>query len=129
MGMTQTSTATQTAGQQLAATLRRLERIGTRTRRYRGRLSVIERMLEHIQLATVLPGYHTGETHKVLTSAWAIYCAWSKHVEGYRIRPELHAQISRMSPWQTAKFLGEMVDAGITNNFEAEIWFGQIKVS
>lgn len=120
---------TKTAGQQLAATLRRLERIGTRTRRYRGRLSVVERMLEHIQLATTLPGYHTGETHTVLARAGAVYRAWVKHVEGYRIRPELHAQISKMSPWQTAKFLGQMVDAGITNSGEAEIWFGQIKVN
>lgn len=119
-----------TKGQQLAATLRRLHKVGTRTRRYRGRLSVVESMLESISnAANQYPGYYTGETYQVLSSAAAVYWAWQKHVEGYRIRPELCAQIKALSPWQTAKLLGQMVDAGITNNGEGEMFFAQLKLA
>lgn len=118
-----------TAGQQLAATLRRLHKVGTRTRRYRGNLNVVDQMLDDINTANVYPGYFTGDTHAALTAASAIYRAWQKHVEGCRIRPELRAQIKALSPWQTANLLGRMVDAGITNNFEAELWFAQLKLA
>lgn len=127
--MTKTSTATQTAGQQLAATLRRIERIGTRTRRYRGALDLHEQMIDVIRTATVYPGYFTGETHTVLTGAWAVFTNWSKHVDGGRIDPVLRSKIAALSPWQLANLLGQMVDAGVTNCAEGERFFANLKIS
>lgn len=127
--MTKRGTATQTAGQQLAAMLRKVERIGTRTRRYRKGLDMHQAMIEAIRNATVYPGYWTGEKHAVLSGAWTVFANWSKHVDGGRIDPVLASKIAQLSPWRFAALLGEMVDAGVTNTGEGEIFFSNLKLS
>jgi hypothetical protein len=104
-----------TAGQELAATLRRIKGVGTRTRRRRGSLDLHADMIESIYNATTYPGYYTGDTHRVLTGAWIIYCAYTKHVTGHRIAALTQYAIGQMSPWRFAGFLGDMLDSGITN--------------
>lgn len=46
--------------------------------------------------------------------------------EGYRIPGILAYRISQMTPWQFAGFLGEMVDAGVTNVGEGEVFFSKM---
>jgi hypothetical protein len=121
--------ATKTAGQKLAATLRKLNKVGTRTRRYRGNVNVVEMMLEDIRTATVYPGSFSTDAQTVLTSAWGVYSAWQKHIDGHRIDGALWGKIKDLSPWQTANLLGQMVDAGITNNGEAEVFFANLKIA
>lgn len=119
----------QTPGQQLAATLRRIGTIGTRTRRYRKGTDLHKAMLEAIQNATVYPGYYTGETHTALASAWSVFNAWTKHVDGCRIDPVLRSKIAKLSPWQLANLLGQMVDAGVTNTGEGERFFASLRLA
>jgi hypothetical protein len=121
--------ATQTAGQQLAATLRKIEGIGTRTRRYRKGIDLHKAMVELIQTATVYPGYFTGEKNMVLSGAWTVWCNWSKHVDGGRIDPVLNSKIAALSPWQLANLLGQMVDAGVTNTGEGEQFFAALRLA
>jgi hypothetical protein len=118
-----------TAGQQLAETLRRLHTIGTRTRRYRKGDDLHAAVLETIRLATAYPGYYTGETNSALSAAWGVYCAWDKHVSGARVNPALWGQIQQLSPYRLIALVGQMVDAGVSNNGEGETFFRQLKIS
>lgn len=118
--------ATKTAGQELTNTLRRYFKVGTRTRRYRNGTDLHGDMIEAIQVATTYPGYYSGDTDRVLRSAWSVYCAYSKHVGGYRIDGSLRRRITDMSPYQFAAFLGRMVDADVTNAFEGEMFFAEM---
>lgn len=120
--MTQ-ATTTKTAGQLLAAELRKNFGIGTRTRRIRNGLNMRKELVEALTVNNRYPGYYGPARTAIFNTGLAAAHAWSKHFDCYRIDPLLHAKISAMSPWQIATLLGEMVDAGITNNGEAEIWF------
>lgn len=120
------ATATKTRGQELALTLRRHFRIGTRTRRYRNGIDLHEVILEALANATHYPGYYTGETHRVFTSAWAVYCSYRKHVDGYRIDGRLRYKISLMSAWAFTALLGEMVDAGVETVGDGERFFAEM---
>lgn len=120
------ATATKTKGQDLADTLRQMLSIGTRTRRYRGRTDLHAEMLEAIQVATEYPGYYTGAKNDALQGAWSVYCAYQKHVGGYRIDGTVRRRIVEMSPYRFAALLGQMVDAGVTNAFEGELFFAEM---
>lgn len=112
-----------TPGQVLAAELRREFSIGARTRRRRGRTDFRRDIIEAIESATRYPGTYVGARHEAYARAWVIACAWRKHVDGYRIDGVLHSRITQMSPWQLTALLGRMVDAGISNVGEAEVFF------
>lgn len=119
-----------TAGQELAATLRRIKGVGTRTRRWRGKLDLHADMVESLYNATTYPGFYTGGTHRVLAGAWIVYCAYSKHVAGHRIAALVQYAIGQMSPWRFAEFLGDMLDSGMTNvGEEAERFFREMQTS
>jgi hypothetical protein len=120
--------STPTAGQKLAATLRQMFSVGTRTRRWRKGNDIHAEFMEAIRNATVYPGYYTGDKHTALAGAWSVYNTWSKHVDGYRIDPVLRSKIAKLSPWQLANLLGRMVDAGITNTGEGEMFFAALQL-
>lgn len=118
---------TKTAGQQLADTLRAMFRVGPRTRRYRGRdarrLDLHAEMVIAIETAVTLPGCYTAATDAALHAGWGTACSYRKHVGGYRIDGVLARHINELSPWQFAAMLGRMVDAGVTNTGEGEMFF------
>jgi hypothetical protein len=125
--MTQTSTATQTAGQALAAELRKSFRIGTRTHRYGkifgARTDLHAAMIEAIETSARYPGYYSAERSAVFAAANAVAASYRKHVDGYRIDGHLAFVINGLSAYQFAALLGRMVDAGVSNVGEGEIFF------
>jgi hypothetical protein len=122
-----TTADTTTAGQALTAELRWYFRIGPRTRQYRDSkyTRLADRMVEAIAEAATLPGCYSPRTAEPLSKGYAVAIGYSKHVKGYRINPTKIAAITAMSPWRFAGFLGEMVDAGITNTGEAERFYSE----
>lgn len=122
--MTQTSTATQTAGQILAAALRQNFRIGTRTGRY-GKVfgDLHTSMIEAIENAVQLPGYYGPEKTDAFSAAWGAAMSYRKHVNGYRIDGQLAFHINGLSAYRFAALLGRMVDAGVSNAGEGEAFF------
>ena len=116
-------TKTQTAGQQLAATLCRIKQVGGRTRTTRDGINLKNDMLDSLRNEFNFPGYYEGETQAALRPAMPVLHAWEKHVLGFRIDGVLAYRLSALTPYQFAAYLGRMVDAGITNNGEAEVFF------
>jgi hypothetical protein len=126
--MTTTQT---TAGQELAATLRRYFPIGTRTRRYRKdsygcRQDLHAKMAEAITYAATLPGYHTERTQVALAAGFGAALPYDKHVKGHRVPGILAQRINAMTPWQFAGLLGDLVDAGVTSTGEGERFFAEM---
>lgn len=117
---------TKTQGQQLADSLRSNFRIGGRTRRYRGGLDMHDEMIEALANATNYPGYYTGKRHELFTAAHGVVLSWIKHVKGCRIDGTLAYRISRLTPYQFASLLGQMMDAGVTNCGEGERFFSEM---
>jgi hypothetical protein len=112
-----------TAGQAVASELRRYFSVGSRTRRNRGGQNLPKLMIEAIRLAACAPGYYSERTHEILRPAFGAALAYEKHVDGYRIDGTLAYTINSVSPWQFASLIGQMVDAGVTNNGEGERFF------
>lgn len=115
-----------TKGQELTATLRKSFRIGTRTRICRNGLDLRAEMLDAIRNAVYYPGYYGPEKTSTYREAIGAVQSYDKHVGGYRISGVLRYQITSMSPWQFAGLLGEMVDAGVTNCGQGEVFFHQM---
>lgn len=122
-----TATATRTAGQLLADTLRANFRVGTRTRRYGKifghRADLHIEMVEAIENAVQLPGYYSPEKTDILRSAWGAAMSYRKHVGGYRIDGVLASHINGLSAYQFAALLGRMVDAGVETTGAGEMFF------
>lgn len=118
-----------TEGHALAATLRRYFSIGTTSRRQRrdGTDLHVE-MVEAILHAATLPGYFSANTEAALRPGFGAAHAYIKHVRGARISGTLAYQINSLSPWRFAGLLGQMVDAGVTNNGEGERFFSTLKL-
>jgi hypothetical protein len=114
-----------TTGQTVTKTLRKVLHIGARTRRYRDGEDLYARMLEAVTLAATLPGYWLPATQEALRPGFMAACAHNKHVQGGRVTGALVHHITTLSPWAFAAYLGEMVDAGITNVGQAEIWYSE----
>lgn len=110
-------------GTEFAKMVRTNARINARTRDNRDGYSMKADILEAIMLATTTPGYYNEERTKLYHAAYPIWSAWMKHVEGGRIDPALRCELLALSPWKFTALLGEMIDAGITNNGEAEMFF------
>lgn len=125
------TTTQNTAGQELAAALRRYFSIGTRTRRYRkdsygSRCDLHADMIEAITIATQYPGAYTECTENALRPGFGAALAYAKHVGGFRIDGNLYRRISEMTAWQFAGLLGQMVDAGVTNTGTGEQFFSSM---
>jgi hypothetical protein len=118
---------TATAGQALAATLRRYFSVGTRTRRHVGRHGTLTDlhgdMIGAIFNAAWYPGYYVQATQDALHAGFGAALAYEKHVRGYRVSGTVAREISEMSPWQFAGMLGRMVDAGVTCTGDGERFF------
>lgn len=112
-----------TAGQRAADRLRKILRVGSRTRRWRGGEDLHEEMLEAVTHAVTLPGFYSEQTTALLRPLFAAVNAHVKHINGHRVPGELHAMISAMTPWQFAAYLGNMIDAGVTNVGEGECYY------
>jgi hypothetical protein len=130
MTITAERTETKTNGQQLADALRKVMHIGPRTRQIRKgpfggstKENVITEVLEAVINSNNYPGYYSEPTSKALAFGWSAVTSWNKHVEGYRIDGTQRAYLTSLSPWQFTALLGEMVDAGVSNNYEGERWF------
>lgn len=117
---------TKTAGQQLTDKLRTYFGIGSRTRTRRNGLNLRDAMIEMLEVNAQYPGYNTPETTEILRPGFSVACAYRKHVEGCRIDGQLARVIREMSPWQFAALLGRMVDAGVTNTYQGEVFFQQM---
>jgi hypothetical protein len=113
-----------TNGAALAAELRRRYGIGPRTRRYRKtggyREDLHRTMVESLIYAAQYEGYYSEPAQSLFAAAVPVARSYQKHVEGYRISGVKVAVIQAMAPWRFAAFLGQMVDAGITNVGEGE---------
>lgn len=116
-----------TAGQTLAAEIRKMYGIGTRTRwganrpcRTLTRAAIVEDLRYAIG---EFRGTESERRTAILDTAFTALNAYGKFVEGYRIDGVLRWQITTTTPWQFAAFLGEMVDSGCTNVGEFEAWF------
>jgi hypothetical protein len=121
---TELMTTTQTISP-VTAELRRYFHIGPRTRRYRDGRNLHADMFEAIRNELHYPGYYSERTAQALRPAAAVLHAWDKFVEGYRLPGEQIYALRSLSPWDLAALVGRMVDAGITNNGEAERWFAE----
>jgi hypothetical protein len=115
----------QTPGTTLTAELRHYFHIGSSTRHYRksrlgNRQDLHNEMVEAIESAAAYAGYFHQPMQDALTNAGPVACSYRKHVGGYRLNGNIIAAINSLSPWQFAAFLGQMVDAGISNVGEGE---------
>lgn len=120
-------TTTQTTGRQFADAVRKSFRIGTRTRDGRDGGSVKRDMLESIANAVLYPGYYGEERTNLSRAAWGTYLSYEKHIDGFRVDGNLHHRITKMTPYQFAGFLGDMIDSGVTNVGEGERYFQQMR--
>lgn len=104
-------------------TLRRYFSVSPRTRRFRSDEDLFDRMLTAVETAATQPGYFSETTEQALRPAFGAVLAYRKHVDGYRIDGETIFRIKSLSPWQFAAFIGQMVEAGVTNTGEGERFF------
>jgi hypothetical protein len=114
---------TTTAAAEFTATIARYFHINSRTRRYRKGADMKVEIVEAVQLAATVPGYYSEDTQRALGSAFAAVCGYRKHILGCRINGVTIFKIQEMTPWQFAQMLGDMIDKGVTNVFEAELYF------
>jgi hypothetical protein len=115
-----------TQGRELATSLRKCFRIGSRTRRYRDGADLHSEMIEALRNATVYPGYYQGARHDLFTAAWGVVSAYEKHVGGYRIDGVLRMKIVGLTPYAFAALLGDMLDAGVRTTGDGERFFSEM---
>ena len=118
---------TMSAGTEFAQMVRKNLQMNTRTRNNRGGHNLKRDIIEAIGNAVFYPGYYNEERTALYRAAYPAYCSYTKHVTGGRVAPMVAYQIEQMSPWQFAGFLGEMIDAGISNTFEGEMYFNSMR--
>lgn len=114
-------------GTEFAKMVRKNFGISARTRTYRRGLNLKNEMLEAIANSNNYPGYYSEEKTVLFRAAYPVFNSYVKHVTGGRIDGMTAFRIEQMTPWQFAGFLGEMIDAGITNNFEGEMFFQNMR--
>jgi len=115
-------------GTEFAKMVRKAKRMNTRTRNYRDSkfTGLKDDILEDIAMNNNYPGAFSEERTRLYNAAYIAMLAWDKHVRGYRIDPILNAQLQKLTPWEFAGFLGEMIDAGIANVGQAEYYFQEM---
>lgn len=111
-----------TKGQEFAKTVTRINGIGGRTRRYRKGADLFNLILSDVQTAVESPFAFSKTSTAALTSGFIAAWAYHQHIDGGRARPEICLAVKDLSPYRFAQFLGRMIDAGISNMYEAEQW-------
>lgn len=111
-----------TKGQQFVKAITTLHHVGPRTRRYRDDRDLFNAILGDVREATIAPFMFSEQRAAALQAGWTAVNAYYKHIDGGRIDPTKCIAVKSLSPYQFAKFLGRMIDAGISNMLEAEIW-------
>ena len=114
-------------GTDFAAMVRKARHMSPRTRTYRDGFNMKDEVLDDIAASNNFPGYFNETRTALYSAAFPVLNAYLKHVKGGRIDGMTAYRIQMMSPWQFAGFLGEMIDAGITNNFEGEVFFQNMR--
>jgi hypothetical protein len=111
-----------TTGTALTAELRRCFHIGPRTRRYRrhGHVDLHVQMVVAIEMACYELAYWSPAMTALLRPGIAAAASYRKHVVGCRIGGAKIAAVNGMSAWRFSAFLGQMVDAGVTNVGQGE---------
>jgi hypothetical protein len=117
-----------TKGQQFVKAITTLHHIGSRTRRYRDNRDMVRVMLDDVREAVANPFMFSEDRAKALQAGYTAVNAYFKHVEGCRIAPEKVLAVKSLSPYRFAKFLGRMVDAEISNMYEAELWLATAEI-
>lgn len=106
--------------------------IGPRTRRYRkdehGRRDMHRAVADAIRFAVTEPGYFSENTQTAFRIGWSAINGYEKHILGYRARPEVVAHVNGLSAYGFVKLLADMIDAGVSNNGEAERFFQGMSV-
>jgi len=110
-------------GTDFAKMVRKYFRIGATTRTYRGGRNMKDEILEAIATSNNYPGYYNETQTALFAAAYPVFNAYLKHVKGYRVDGMVAYHIEKMTPWQFARFLGEMIDAGINTAYEGEMYF------
>lgn len=117
-----------TKGQEFTKAITSLHCIGARTKRYRGDVDLFRTITEDIEQSVTYPFMFSEKRGQAIREGWTAVCAYRKHIEGGRISATKIAAIKSLSPYQFAKFLGRMIDDGISNMHEAEIWFQRSEI-
>lgn len=117
-----------TEGQRFAKAARQYFKIGPRTRRFRGLRDLHAEVCEAVFYAATAPGYYSDEMQADLRLAFAAVNGYEKHIRGFRASPAVVNQVSVLSAWRFVDMLARMIDAGVTNNGEAERFFQKIHV-
>jgi hypothetical protein len=113
-----------TAGQLFAKRACKISSVGPATRRWRDGENVVKRIIQNVLDASTMPGCYSKETENELKVAFGAVYAWMDLVDGFRtITAEQHEVYSQIGPYQFAKIIGEMVDAGVSNRGEGETFF------
>jgi hypothetical protein len=114
---------TTTAAAEFTATVARYFHINSRTRRFRKGLDIKAEIVESVQLAATVQGYYAEGTQAALRLAFAPVCGYRKHIIGCRINGVTVSKIRDMTPWEFTQMLADMIDKGVSNAFEAELYF------
>lgn len=114
---------TTTAAAEFIATVTRYFHISSRTRCYRKGLDVKAEIVEAVHWAATAPGCYTEDTERGLRAAFAPICGYRKHILGCRVSGVTISKIRDMSPLQFTQMLADMIDKGVSNAFEAEVYF------
>lgn len=118
-----------TAGTEFAKMVRKNFGIGARTRTYRGGMNLKNEILEAIANSNNYPGYYSEAKTAIFRPAYPALVSYQKHVGGGRVNPLVSYEIEMMSPWRFAALIGSMIDAGVTNTFEGEEFFRDMRSS
>jgi hypothetical protein len=113
----------ETTGKQFVNRVCKYFRIGASTRRYRDGEDVIKNIMENVGYAATLPGYFSEQTQKELASAFHAVLMWQDMVIGFRIHPTQYGTLSQVTPYQFAKWIGDMIDNDVHNRGEADLYF------
>jgi hypothetical protein len=121
-------TTTKTAGQKFTAQLVKTLHVGGRTRNRNRRGSVRENMIDTVQTAATVPGYWTKDRQAVLAAGYTVINGYRNHILGGRVDSIVCWYVREgLSPYQFAKLLGRMIDADVTNAYQAERFFSTLR--
>lgn len=120
-------TTTKTSGAEFAAAMLRNHGIGTRTRRTRDGLNMVNEIIESVERAAYLPGYYSDEKASIFRAAKTAIDGYRKHILGYRIDGQVIAKIQGMSPRQFVMMLADMIDANVSHMGDAEAYFNRMR--
>ena len=116
---------TQTAGQTFA--LAAYKNLGVSPRTSKNAAALKRDMLAAVETACTYAGSYSDERTATFRTAYAVVAGYRKHIDGYRVDGVVRYQIGQMSPYRFAAFLGQQVDAGVTNVGDAERFYAAMR--